>query len=322
MSPTLPTAAAAASGSSTEPGSGYLYQALRALGVSDSTAHNLQVLLLRPLSILIVVLVTWIAARYGSRVIRRTVSAFESRAQQRADAARDADDGSPDSPESHLALARRVETVGRIVANIWRGVAWTIGVLILLGLVGVNLTPLIAGATVVGATVGFGAQTLVRDFLSGFLLLVEDQYRIGDTLQTTTATGVVEEMSLRVTRLRGADGTVWYVPNGDIRTLGNHSRHAAVVGIDIFVPIGTPIGEASDLALVEAQAAAEDPEIAGAVLDSPVLLGVEQTDATGAVLRLSVRARSGTGDTVARAIRTRVNARLVDAGLLKAAPGA
>src|SRR5271166_2761503 len=282
--------------------SGYLYEALRAMGVDAPTARHLQDLLLRPLSILIILLVAWLAARYGARGIRRAVRKVSNRAELRAEAAAASDGGLPDNAAVHKAVAQRVETVGRILSNCFRVTIWVIAVLMIIGTIGINLTPLVAGATVVGATVAFGAQTLVRDFLSGFLLIVEDQYRIGDSLQTTTASGVVEEMTLRVTRLRGEDGTVWYVPNGDIRTLGNYSRHTAVCFVDTFLPLGVPVGPAAAAIEEEARAAAAEPEIAGSVLDSPVMLGVDGADSTGVVLRVSIRCRSGSADKVARAI--------------------
>ena len=93
-----------------------------------------------------------------------------------------------------------------------------------LGQLGLNLAPLIAGAGIVGVAIGFGAQTLVRDFLSGLFILLEDQYGIGDTIDLRAeVVGVVEEVNLRVTRIKGADGTVWFVPNGEIRRVGNKS---------------------------------------------------------------------------------------------------
>jgi small-conductance mechanosensitive channel len=298
-------------------GSGYFYELLKALGLSEATARHLQDLLLRPLSLLIVMLVAWLVSRYGSRAIRQTVRRLRSRAELRAAASVASDSGVPDNAAIHLALAQRVETVGRILATCFRVVIWVIAILTMLGIIGINLTPLVAGATVIGATVGFGAQTLVRDFLSGFLLLAEDQYRIGDSLQTQTATGVVEEMTLRVTRLRADDGSVWYVPNGDIRTLANLSRHSSVNILDVFVPLGTPIGKAAAAIEEEARAAVAEPDIAGSVLDTPVMMGVEQADASGIVLRLSVRARPGSGEAVTRAIRTRVATRLAAEGILQ-----
>ena len=313
MAPSL----AATSSAAAAPGSGYFYELLRALGIDEATARHLQDLLLRPLSILIIVLVAWVLSRYGARAIRQTVRRVRSRAESRAEAASASEAGAADNAAVHLALAQRVETVGRILANCWRVVIWVIAILTILGTIGIDLTPLVAGATVIGATVGFGAQTLVKDFLSGFLLLAEDQYRIGDELQTTTATGVVEEMTLRVTRLRGQDGTVWYVPNGDIRTLCNLSRHSMITFVDTFVPLGTSIGAAAAAIEEAATVAVAQPDIAGLVLDSPVMLGVEQADGSGMLMRLSIRVRPGSAGQVARAIRTRVADRLLADGILQ-----
>ena len=128
--------------------------------------------------------------------------------------------GRADSPRA----AARAVTITAMVANIWRVVIGVIAFFVALGTIGINLTPLLAGATVVGATIGFGAQSMVRDLLAGFLLIIEDQFDIGDSLTVGTTSGTVEDLSLRVTRLRGVDGTVWFVPNGEIRTLANLSR--------------------------------------------------------------------------------------------------
>ena len=95
---------------------------------------------------------------------------------------------------------------------------------IILGIIGINLTPLLASATIIGATLGFGAQLIVRDYFSGFLLTLEDQYGIGDSITIGAVSGVVEDLTLRVTRLRAIDGTVYFVANGDIRQLANTSR--------------------------------------------------------------------------------------------------
>lgn len=105
-----------------------------------------------------------------------------------------------------------------------RSAILAVAVLMALGQLGLNLAPLIAGAGIVGVAIGFGAQTLVRDFLSGLLILLEDQYGIGDRVDLSAeVAGVVEEVNLRVTRIKGDDGTVWFVPNGEIRRVGNKS---------------------------------------------------------------------------------------------------
>ena len=106
----------------------------------------------------------------------------------------------------------------------------------MLGTIGLNLTPLLAGATVIGATLGFGAQSMVRDLLAGVLLTVEGQFDIGDTIMVGDTSGTVEDLTLRVTRLRSDDGTVWYVPNGEIRKLANSSRGWAQATVDVPGP--------------------------------------------------------------------------------------
>src|SRR4029077_492010 len=109
------------------------------------------------------------------------------------------------------------------MANVWRFIVAIFAIAIILGMIGINLTPLLASATIVGATIGFGAQQLVRDYLSGFLLTVEDQFGIGDTISVDGTTGTVEDVSLRVTQVRAEDGSIVYLPNGDIRALRNSS---------------------------------------------------------------------------------------------------
>src|SRR4029077_12129827 len=97
----------------------------------------------------------------------------------------------------------RVSTMSALAANVWRFFVFVITVVTILGMLGLNLTPLLASATIIGATIGFGAQQLVRDYLSGFLLTVEDQFSIGDTVSVDNVTGTVEDVTMRVTRVRG-----------------------------------------------------------------------------------------------------------------------
>ena len=107
--------------------------------------------------------------------------------------------------------------------------------LISLGEIGINLGPLIAGAGIVGVAVGFGAQSIVKDFLSGMFMLVEDQYGVGDSVDVGLASGTVERMTLRTTILRDTNGSVWYIPNGEIARVGNRSQvwSRAVLDIDV-----------------------------------------------------------------------------------------
>src|SRR6185369_16289116 len=121
---------------------------------------------------------------------------------------------------------------------------WTVAAFMVLGEFGINLGPLIAGAGIIGVAIGFGSQSLVKDFLAGIFILVEDQYGVGDTVDLGEAVGVVEVVSLRTTRLRSVDGTVWHVPNGEIGRVGNKSQHWSRALLDVQVAYTTDITEA------------------------------------------------------------------------------
>jgi small conductance mechanosensitive channel len=109
------------------------------------------------------------------------------------------------------------------MASFVRAAVWGVALLVVFDQLGINLAPLLAGAGIVGLALGFGAQALVRDVIAGLFILVEDQYGVGDVIDLGDVGGEVEEVNLRVTRLRAPDGKVWFVPNGEIRKVGNAS---------------------------------------------------------------------------------------------------
>lgn len=124
---------------------------------------------------------------------------------------------------------QRARTITSLLGSIASTVIVIIAVLTLMGVVGLPLTPLLASAGVGGLAIGFGAQSLVKDFISGMFLIVEDQFGVGDQVTIGTVNGTIDEVTLRVTRIRDADGIVWYVRNGDITLVGNRSQRPAVV---------------------------------------------------------------------------------------------
>ena len=130
----------------------------------------------------------------------------------------------------------RVTTMSGLVANVWRLFVFVVTGGIVLGMLGINLTPLLASATIIGATLGFGAQQIVRDYFSGIIMTMEDQYNVGDSVTVGGVTGVVEEVTMRLTRFRGVDGTIYAIPNGDIRLVGNLSRGWARAVVDLVLP--------------------------------------------------------------------------------------
>ncbi|HLG68550.1 MAG TPA: mechanosensitive ion channel domain-containing protein [Acidimicrobiales bacterium] len=282
-------------------GGGWLFDLLTKAGVSRSTASTVVEFVLRPLEVVVVVVIAALLAHLGARAIRRWLGSLGRRAASRAGSER---------------ATARAATVTALVANLWRFVVLVVLIAIVLGMLGVNLTPLLASATVIGATIGFGAQALVRDYLSGILLTLEDQFGIGDTITVDQASGVVEDLSLRVTRVRAWDGTVWYVPNGEIRRLANTSRGWARAVVDLPVTVGgaTTVDAVKAIAAEAAGEVAGRPAFAPVVREPPEVSGVVAAGATSCTVRVSLRTTPAAREPLERSLREAVIQRLVAAG--------
>jgi len=215
---------------------------------------------------------------------------------------------------------QRMRTIGGVVASLVRIAVWILAATYVFDVLGFNLGPLLAGASVIGIALGFGAQTLVRDFLSGFFILVEDQYGVGDVVTLTDkVSGTIEEVNLRMTRLRGVDGTVWYVPNGEIRSVGNAAKDWARAIVDIVLPYAADSAAALSAIAEEAQAFADDPEWSDVVLEPPEVWGVEAIAPEGLTVRVVARTQATKNNVVARALRGRIVERLRRDGIMVAA---
>ncbi|MDQ1374130.1 MAG: moderate conductance mechanosensitive channel, partial [Actinomycetota bacterium] len=175
---------------------------------------------------------------------------------------------------------------------------------------GVNLAPILASAGIVGIAVGFGAQNLVKDFITGLLMLFEDQYGVGDVVDLGGATGTVEELTMRVTRVRSVDGTVWFVPNGEIHKVGNTSMEWSRALIDVLIAYDNDIDHVTQLIADEAQRFAQDPDWDSFVLDPPEVWGVQAMGSEGVTIRLVVKTAPRQQYVVARELRGRIAARL------------
>lgn len=276
-------------------GRSYLYELARKLGLSEFGAQTAE-MLLRPVQILLILLGAMVVTRLGSRVVRRSTQRLVARSNSRG--------------EGQAAATNRAETLAGVAASLVRVAVWTIAFLLVLDTLGINPGPLLAGASIIGVAVGFGAQYLVRDFLSGFFVLAEDQFAVGDLITVADVTGTVEEVNLRVTRLRAGDGTVWFVPNGEIRKVGNSAKEWAVALVDVTVPAGADVSAATEAIRQEMAATAEDEGLADALLDAPEVLGVESVGTDGAIVRVSVKTKPGQRSRVARELRARIGSRL------------
>jgi small-conductance mechanosensitive channel len=284
---------------------GVIHQLFLNAGANSTTAHTAQVYLDGPGKVLFILVVAFVLTRVVNRLSHRFVNGLRL--------------VSPvvrTTPRGHA----RVQTLTGAFTQTLRALIWLIAFLEILNQFSIDLTPFVATATVVGAAVGFGAQTLVKDFLAGVLLLAEDQYGVGDHIAigtgATQLSGTVESLNLRVTRLRGADGGILYVPNGDIRALSNDTETDSQALVDVLVPYGTDLERAGRAAQAAAtEMAAEEawsPEFAG----EPFFAGVaDATGANGLLLRVMALTRPGQHLRLAREMRLRIVQRLRDEGI-------
>ncbi len=204
-----------------------------------------------------------------------------------------------------------------VLANVWRFFVFVVGGAIVLGLLGINLTPLLASATIIGATLGFGAQQIVRDYFSGVLMTMEDQYNVGDSIAVGGITGVVEDVTMRLTRFRGVDGTIYVIPNGDIRLIGNLSRGWARAVVDLTLPGAT----AADLETVSrvieeaAHRVATDPQFAPHCTEPPNVVGLLAADSSTITMRVMLHTIPSQRDALTRSLREKAIVALAKAEL-------
>lgn len=254
----------------------------------------------RTLKIVLVATLALLGARLGGRLASRSIRSLAARSPLR--------DTGPRAEQ-------RAETLAGVAVGLIRIVVWTVAGLLVLGELGLNLGPFLAGASIVGVALGFGAQSLVKDFFSGFFILVEDQYAVGDVITIADITGTVEEINLRITRIRAADGTVWFVPNGEIRKVGNSAKEWARSIVDVIIPNNTDLAAATAAIAEEAAALAREPAWAEDVLEEPEVLGIESMAADNVTLRVSTKTTPGRRAALARELRSRITSRLQREGV-------
>jgi len=165
-----------------------------------------------PLNITVIIILALSISRFGQRWITQFMNRIANA------------DLIPGPKRSGVRQKERAKTTSTVLKSTLNGVIWLIAIFMILAEFGLNLGPLIASAGVIGVTLGLGAQTLVRDILSGIFMLVEDQYGVGDKIDVLDVQGVVETVGLRITTVRDGKGTIWYLRNGEILKVGNKSQ--------------------------------------------------------------------------------------------------
>lgn len=201
---------------------------------------------------------------------------------------------------------QRAKTLGVLFKSVASAGIGAVMLMMLLGEFDINLGPLIAGAGILGVAIGFGAQSLVRDLLSGIFMLIEDQYGVGDVINAGEATGTVESIGLRTTRLRDVSGTLWHIPNGEIRRVGNMSQVWARAILDIDVAYDTDLDLAMETIKEVADGLWQEQRQEATIIEEPVVAGVQNFGADAVTIRLSVKTEPSEQWGTGRLLRKRI----------------
>ncbi len=223
----------------------------------------------------------------------------------------------PDRANPHVSArrAQRAQTMGGLFRSIVTGLIVAVISTMMLSEIGVDIAPIIASAGIIGIALGFGAQSLVKDFLSGIFMILEDQFGVGDIIDIGEATGTVEAVSLRVTRLRDINGTVWYVPNGEIVRVGNQSQNWSRTVLDVGVSYNEDISRVKRVLEEVAHDMWEEEDLKGDVIEEPSVWGVQDLAADAVTMRVVLKTTPGAQWAVAREMRERIKARFDHEGI-------
>jgi len=257
------------------------------------------------LGLAIIVIVTFVLNVIGRRYVRRLA--------EKASEAQESED------RERVQRSRRTATVARLLLNTLEIVAWTTVVLIIIATMGVSLGPLIASAGIVGVALGFGAQTIVRDTLSGFFILAEHQYDIGDSIELQTSAnpiaGTVESFTLRITTIRAFDGTLNIVPNGNIQVTSNRTRGWGRAIVDVRLPYDQDVEQVRGILNELFDEIRDAAPFDGALREGPEVLGVVQLTDAAQVLRITAETIPSKRWEIERVLRERVTTRLSERGI-------
>lgn len=276
--------------------------------MTSTTDHVVNYLLGTPLRVACVVvgalILRWIVHRSIDRVVARTIgSKLSERLSEKRRSRVLVESGGGLVAERRR---QRAETIGSVLRSVASFVILGMAFVTVLDELGIPIGPLLASAGVAGVAIGFGAQSLVRDFLSGIFMILEDQYGVGDLVDTGEAVGTVEEVSLRLTKLRDGSGVVWYVRNGEILRVGNHSQGWSTAIVDVAVAYTEDIPRVQELIRETADAMAQDEAWKPKLLEDPLVAGVESVTGNSVTIRVIVKCTPNDHFGVQRELRERI----------------
>jgi small conductance mechanosensitive channel len=270
------------------------------------------------LFIVVVVLIAATLHILGSRLISRSVDKWITSGRSRADALTDTPEATVELQSMIMGQRReqRAKAVGQLLRSGLVIAIWGTATLLILTELGINVAPLIASAGVVGVALGFGAQTLVKDYLSGFFMIVEDQYGVGDLVDVGAVTGTVEEVALRVTRIRDPTGVVWYVRNGEILRVANQSQGWTMAAVVIPVSYNADLEAIRQVVVEVGNDMYNDPETCERMLGRPTFAGVEAVSGEAVYVRIMVKARAAQQVPLTRELRERLKVSFDEHGIV------
>lgn len=270
----------------------------------------------KAVSVVLILLLTVLALWLWRRFVRRTTTAVAASSM----GARLAATGMAADPLTVERYRARTTAVAGLVTSVGVFVIAAVGVVTALARIGVNVTPILASAGVVGIAVGFGAQTIVRDFLSGVFMILENQYGVGDLITVSGITGTVEDVGLRVTRLRDVEGTIWYVTNGSVTELGNRSQGWSLAVVDIPVGYGADIEQVQQVLTAVAAGMQADAAWQAKILPDEPQVAAESMTPLAVTFRVRLHTVADQQLAVARELRVRALAALDEAGVSAPSP--
>ncbi len=290
-------------------------ESLHALALPKFLHDHSKVLIETPIRVVVIILVSLLVRAILRRMIDKAVRPVSGDAQvpRLLRPFKERIEGSSFLESAGLLSERRKQraaTLGSVLKSATSATILVIAFLLILSELQINLAPFIAGTSIVGVALGFGAQNIVKDFLSGMFMLLEDQYGVGDVIDFEKATGTVEAVGLRSTRLRDVNGTVWYVRNGEVVRVGNKSQGFAQVVLDVPIDAWAEVDKASGAMLDVAGEMAEEEDWKSVFLSAPEVQGVESLTREETVIRLVAKVRPLEQWRTARELRRRIRDRL------------
>lgn len=276
------------------------------LGLFPYTRWLQPIVLSVPLQLIALLLAIYLAIRLSDVLVDRFLAAFER--------------GEFIAPDASQRLTLRVSTFSRVLDSIVVLVWVTVGIFAALSIIGVDVVPVLAGAGILGLAISFASQNLIKDMINGFLILMEDQYAVGDMIAVGAVSGLVENMNLRITQIRNAEGRLITIPNGAISIVENLSKDWARVDLAVDVAYSTDLDQAIQVIQQVAHQMDSDPLWRELIIDPPEVLGIDRMAQTGVTIRVWIKTQPLQQWTVAREFRRRLKLALEQAEIAIGTP--